>query len=148
MEKKTPLGVILLGRLNCFVFGLGFLIISLTVYFNINPQNFEQIAETFRSSGLTFEITQEQLKIAVLINVLVCGIFFISGAGLLLRREWARRMTIYFSLAVVIITFIATIAQPAFIAQALLQVVYPGVLIFYLTNKEVEKYFKAKQKED
>ena len=106
MEKKTPLGVILLGRLNCFVFGLGILIISLTVYFNINPQNFEQIAETFRSSGLTFEITQEQLKLDVIINALVCGIFFISGGGILFHREWARKMTIYFSLAVVIITFL------------------------------------------
>ena len=148
MQKKPPLGVLILGRINCFIFGLGFLFISLIVYFNINPQSFAQVTEAFKASGLNLEITQEQFKLAILINAAVCAVFFISGSGILRRREWARKMTIYFSLAVVILTFIATIAQPAFIAQAILQVAYPGVLIFYFTNKEVEKYFRLKHKED
>ena len=145
-KRKRLLGTIILGRLNCFVFGLLFLIISLAVYFRVTPQDFDQVIDAFKASGLPFEISLEQFKLAIALNSSICLIFFISGVGLLLQREWARKLTIYFSLLMVILTFVAVITQPAFIAQAVLQVVYPGILIFYFTNKKVEKHFVLMQR--
>jgi len=56
-------------------------------------------------------------------------------------KEWARKLTIYFCFFMVALVFISTILNPQLIGQAIFQIIYPGVLILYFTNKKVENFF-------
>ena len=140
-QERGPLGIFVLGGLNCFVFGLLFLIIFTSIYFKATPQDLGKAMEVFETKGIPFEITFEQFKLAIGIHIITFLIFLVSGAGLLLRKEWARKLTIYFSFFIVVFTVISTLAQPSLIKQAIIQVIYPGILIVYFTNKNIERYF-------
>ena len=140
-QERGPRGIFILGGLNCFVFGLLFLIIFTSIYFKATPQDLEKAMEVFESKGIPFEITFEQFKLAIGIHIITFLIFLVSGAGLLLRKEWARKVTIYFSFFIVALTVVSALTQPSLIKQAIMQVIYPGILIVYFTNKNIEKHF-------
>jgi len=86
-------------------------------------------------------LSTEQFKAIVLSQIIVAAIFLLSGIGLLLRREWGRRLTLYFSFFTVILAAVSVLFRSILINQAILQVIYPGILIFYFTNKKIENYF-------
>jgi len=135
-QKKTPQGVKILGGLNCFLGAL-----SLIRYFKVTPQDFDKALELVRNQNLPADITFQQFKAYNIIPAAVAIMFIASGLGVILGKEWARRTTIYFSFAIVVLIFLAVIAQPGLISLVILQVFYLGTLIMYFTNKNVESYF-------
>lgn len=140
-KKKKPLGVFILGGLNCFVFGILFLYLSLSTYLKVTVEDFNKIIEIFKNKGILAQITYQQFKTACLIYAFISFIFFLSGSGLLLKKKWARILTIYFAFAALIVTFLSAFSAPSLVKQAFLQVIYPAILIIYFTNRNVEAYF-------
>jgi len=141
-QEEKLLGSKILGWINCFILGLFFLLLSLSVYIKATPHDVAKVTEMLAARQLAFEITFRQFKIACLYYAFFATIFFVSGLGILLKKEWARRLTVYFALFIVILIFLSVLLVPGLIGQALLQIVYPGVLILYFTNKNVEARFK------
>jgi len=138
--KKIPRGVLVLGGINLFVFGLLFLLASFFTYQELSVGGDSLLSEVEKYIPNT-EIQPQQLKIVILAQMFIAVIFCVSGGGTLYRKEWARRLTIYFSFFLVVMAFFSVLTAPSLIRQAIFQVIYPGILIFYFTNKEVEKYF-------
>jgi hypothetical protein len=141
-EQKKPIGVSIIGWLNCVVFGALFFFMSLSSYLKATPQDLEKITEIFKNQGISAPITYQQFKIACLFYIGIASIFFLSGLGLLLGKEWARKLTLGFAFLAVIVVFLAVLISPGLIQQAIMQIIYPGILIVYYTNKNVEAYFK------
>ena len=142
-KKETrPLGVLLLGGFNFLILGLGSLFVLASLYFRSGSQSFQiLLKELGKYLGAEPEATM--LKKAILAQMVVAGIFTLSGLGLLLGKEIACKITVYFSFLVVFLTFGAALLNGAIIQQAFLQIIYPGILIFYFTHKNVEGYFKG-----
>ncbi len=91
-------------------------------------------------------LTPEQFKSVILSQIFLAGIFLVSGWGILNRKEWGRRLTLYFSFFMVILAAVSVLFRSSLINSALLQIIYPGILILYFTNKDVEKLFVPPQK--
>ena len=143
-EQKKPLGVSILGWINCAVFGALFFFMSVSSYLKATPQDLEKITEIFKSQGISSQITFQQFKIACIFYIGIALVFFLSGLGLLLRKEWARKLTLGFAFFAVVVVFLAVLVSPALIQQAIVQIIYPGILIIYFTNKKVEAYFRKR----
>jgi len=141
-KKKVPIGVRILGGLNCFLFGLSFLISSIFSYFKTGLDEFNEILKTFEASGATVPITYQQFKAYSLIPVIFAAIFLVSGAGLLLKKEWARKLTVYFAFLIVLFMLLAVLINPPLIRLVILQAAYLGALIIYFTNRDVESFYK------
>ena len=141
--KKRLLGVTILVAINCFILGAGLFLISLVVYINLSPQNWETVLELLKekTQGMTIEYTQ--FKNSLLVQMVISFIYGLSGAGLLLQKEWGRKLILYFSFVLVLFLFISALTNPGYVGQAIVQVVYPAILIVYFTNKKVESYFKT-----
>jgi len=144
-KRKTPPGVLILGGLNCFVFGLLFLSISISNYFRITPEEFGKILEIFKTSGLGIQITYQDFKAYNVIPVIISFIFLLSGAGILLKKEWARKLTVYFAFAAIIAIFLTVLMQSFLIRLVIIHAAYLGALIIYFTNKNVEGYFQEEK---
>jgi hypothetical protein len=150
-KTKAPLGVLLLGGFNFFVLGLFSLFVFGATYLNTQSQGSQKLLEEFRRYIPQSTINEEQFKVVLLLQLAISAVFALSGLGLLLKREWARRLTLYFSFFIVILAFLAVLVSTSLTTQAIVQVIYPGILIFYLTNKKVEQYFvpsKTKPQEE
>jgi hypothetical protein len=135
-NKDRPLGVTLLGLFNLVVLGIS------SFLFAIFPRNWQLIITAAKESGLDIKISTNLFKIVIILQALVALIFITCGVGLLLGKEWGRKLTVYFALLIVIIFFVSALAVPSLISQVILQTIYPGILILYLTRKNVEEYFK------
>jgi len=141
-KKETkPSGVLILGGFNFLVLGIGSLFILASLYFRSGSQSFQVLLEQI-SKYFGAKPEAAMLKRAILAQMVVAAIFTLSGLGLLLRKEIARKITVYFSFLIVFLTFGAAILNGAIVREAFLQIIYPGILIFYFTHKNVEKYFK------
>jgi hypothetical protein len=140
--KKRPLGVTILGGINCFILGGALFLLSLLVYINLSPENWQTVLEMLKGKTQGMTLEYEQFKNSLLVQMVIAFIYACGGAGLLLRKEWARKLTLYFSFVIVIFLFISALTNPRFITQAVAQVIYPAILIVYFTNKKVESYFK------
>jgi hypothetical protein len=139
--KKLPLGVLILGGVNVFLFGIIPLIISCLALLNL-PSSMEKVLESLKESEPLFNnIAPQHLKALLLSQTVIALMFLISGLGLFLRKEWARKMTIYFAFALLILTALSILRVPALAKQTLLNVIYPAILIFYFTNKNIGEYF-------
>ena len=133
-----------MGGLNCLQ-GLSLLV----NYFKITPQDFERISQVLADKNLSQEVNFQQFKTSSLIFMIVGLIFLASGLGVILRKEWARKMTLYFSFAIIIMILVASLAQPASVGFFMTFVIYFGIIIFYFTNKRVGDYFiKPLRKEE
>ncbi|MCF7908196.1 MAG: hypothetical protein K9L86_04945 [Candidatus Omnitrophica bacterium] len=142
MQKETrPLGVSVLGGINFFIFGLGSLLVFSYVYLNSGSESFKDLLAEMGKYLPEASLKEEMIKKAILTQVVIALIFTLSGWGLLQRKEIARKGTLWFAFLAVAITFTACLFNPAIIAQGFLQIIYPGALIVYLTNKKVEEYF-------
>ena len=125
-----------MGGLNCLQ-GLSLLV----NYFKITPQDFERISQVLADKNLPQEVTFQQLKASSAIFMIAGLIFLVSGLGVILRKEWARKMTLFFSFAVIIMILVASLAQPASVGFFMAFIVYFGIIIFYFTNKKIGNYF-------
>ncbi len=140
-EKKQPKGVLVLGGFNFFILGLLSLGFFYSLYRSPTSSASQVLITEFNKFLPTAELSTEQFKAIVLAQIVIAAIFLFSGLGLLLKREWGRRLTVYFSFSMVILTAVSVLLRLMAINQAILQVVYPGILIFYFTNKKIEGYF-------
>ena len=136
-EKKRLAGNILLGSSNILFFGI---IPFITI---LSPQIAEKIFELLGEGNVSQQIPFEHIKkVAIISQGIMSGLFIVSGAGLLARKEWARKFTVYFAFFIVAMTFISVLFNVRLVGQALVQLLYPGILIIYFTNKNVEAYFR------
>lgn len=131
-----------MGGLNCFIFGLASLGISLSAYFKTTSLDYDKIVDLLKERGALTSLSYQQFKGMILISGFISFVFFLTGWGLLLRKEWARRLIIYFSFFFVLLAFLSIFFSSSLIKQAILQIIYPGILIIYFTNKKVETYFQ------
>jgi len=148
MEEKPPVGVIVLGGLNCFVLGGLFFLIGLWNILRITPQEFQTLLEVLKERGIPNEITYRQFKKLHMFSIIVSLVWGVAGAGVLLRRDWGRKTTLYFALFVTGIIFLAVLMQPSFLRRVAFQLLYLGILILYFTQKSIEKYFTDKRRKE
>jgi hypothetical protein len=135
------LGATILGCVNLFVFGLipcGGLIF---VYFKTDSE-LASMLQTMLLDTLNLELTEVQFKQAVLTQAMLSLPFVLSGIGLLSGKEWARKFTVICAFIIALLIAASIFFNPALIKEGILQIIYPGILIFYLTNKNVTEYFK------
>jgi len=141
-KENRPAGVLVLGGLNFLILGLGSLLVLSFLYFRSDSQTFTALlAEMAKYFGAQPEV--EVVKKVILIQMGVSAVFALTGLGLLLGKEAARKATVYFSFFVVLLTFAAALFNRGVVRQAFVQIIYPGILIVYLTNKNVEGYFRG-----
>jgi hypothetical protein len=142
MKDKIPLGLLVLGAVNAFFFGLLAFVFSLIAYFGSTFEFIQKTLELIKEKNPAFDsVTPEMLKLVFLGQALIALIFLISGAGIVLRKEWARKLTIYFAFFLLLLVFLSALANPSLLTQMLLNVIYPAILIFYFTNRKLDKYF-------
>lgn len=138
---KRPLGVILLGGFNFIILGAASFISSLVLYINFSASKGYAPLSELQTYFPELTLTPEQLKAAVGLQMVVALLFAVSGLGVLLRKEWARKLTLGFSFVMALLALLTALANLAFIRQAVLQAIYPGILILYFTHKKVGSWF-------
>jgi len=136
--SKNLIGIGLLGGVNCFL-GLT----SLIRYLSLTPEDFEKTLALFSHKNLAVNITFEQFKAYNIIPAVIALVFLASGIGIILKKDWARKITVYLSFVLAFLIFLSILLQPAMIRFVILQVIYLGVLIVYFTNQNVEKFFTS-----
>jgi len=145
-ENKKPLGLLILGGFNFTVLG----VLSLGFFFFVYKNPSSQIAEALLAEFSKYipdqALTPEQFGPVILSQIILAGIFLVSGWGILNRKEWGRRLTLYFSFFMVILAGVSVLFQSSLINSAILQIIYPGMLILYFTNKKIENYFVPREK--
>jgi len=140
-QKKAPLGVLILGGFNFFILGIVSLIAFGSMYLNLSSAAIQTILEEFRKYFPRETLGEAQLKTAFILQIAIAAVFTLSGYGLLRGKEWGRRLTLYFAFVMAGLVFLTVLFSAAFAGQAILQVIYPGILIFYFTNKKIQDYF-------
>ncbi|MFH1771676.1 MAG: hypothetical protein ABH872_02570 [Candidatus Omnitrophota bacterium] len=138
---KLPLGVLILGRFNFFIFGLASFLLSLFMLFKPASRFSQSLLDKLSAYLPEEALTFTYFKLAVVLQAAIALLFIMSGLGLLKRREWARKLTLYFSFASITIIVISGFRNTAIIGQGIFQIIYPAILIFYFTNKNIENYF-------
>lgn len=142
-DTKKPLGVQIFGGLNCCVFGFLFLAVFLITYLKVTPEDLASVTALFKEKGFAMPLSYRQFKILILVYVALASLLAISGAGLLKKKEWARKVTVHFSFIWLLLIFLTALLNPALITQVITYAVYPGILVIYFTNKRIETYFKT-----
>jgi hypothetical protein len=94
----------------------------------------------------TFDVNfdPQQLRMLVLPQAGIAIFYIVTAVGVLLRKEWARKATVYFSFATAVFMLLGVIARPTAIVQIMGQALYPGAMIYYFTGKNVVGWFAAK----
>ena len=145
-ENKKPLGLLILGGFNFVVLGVLSLGFFFFVYKNPSSQTAQVLLAEFSKYIPDQTLTPEQFGSVILSQIILAGIFLVSGWGILNREEWGRRLTLYFSFFMVILAGVSVLFKTSLINSALLQIIYPGTLILYFTNKKIENYFVPREK--
>ena len=122
-----------------------FFLTGLVNYIRVTPQEFEAMLDIFAQRGIAIEMTYQQFKTFSVLPLIVALVWGISGGGVLRRKEWARKTTVYFAFFIAAIIFLAVLMQPEFISLVFIQLIYVGILIVYFTNRNVERYFVEKK---
>lgn len=144
-EQKKPLGLLILGGFNFVVLGVLSLGFFFLVYKDLSSETSKVLLTEFSKHLPNQTLTLEQFKTVILVQIFLAGTFLVSGWGILSRKEWGRRLTLYFSFFMVILAVVAVLFRAALINSVILQIIYPGILILYFTNKDVEKLFVLPQ---
>lgn len=135
-KQKKPGGVLILGLFNLVILG----IIQLIAF--LIPQDWQALNKMLNENGININLTPVLIKIMIIIQLIISLIFIVSGIGLLRGKNWARNLTIYFAFAICLLTLVSVLLSPSMVQQGILQIIYPGILILYFTNKNVEAHFK------
>ena len=138
-EKRPPRGLSAIAIINISIFGLIALIFLIRL--NTNPQIHKQILSEM-SFNEEIKLDEERIRSFSLIGAAIPLLYIFSGAGLLFKKRWAARLTLYFAFFYVALVLLTVLFNPVAIQHAFLQIIYPGILIFYFTNKNGEEYFK------
>ena len=146
-EGKRPLGVSIIGGANFIFFGLIVFFLSVFSYLSLSSGSGQAIIETLQEQFPDNEITIAHIKTALVLQALISVFFCVSGFGLLKLKEWARKATLYFAFLLVLLALVTVLFNFRAISRIIIQIIYPGILILYFTNKEVEKHFKPAKPE-
>ncbi len=147
LDPQMPVGVRLVGFFNLLFPGL----LAFVMFLLILPSE-EKLIDLFRSIGGSpmhgTAFTVDQMRLMVLPQGAIALFYLISAWGLLQCREWARRATVWFSFAIMILLAVAVVFGPSMIGRVLLQAVHPAVMIFYLTGAPVVMWFSSKEQKE
>ena len=141
LKEKKPLGILILGGFNFVVLGVLSLGFFFLIYKDPSSETSQSLLAEFSKHIPDQSLTPRQFKAVALSQIILAVIFLVSGWGILNRKEWGRRLTLYFSFFMVILAAVSVLFQSSLINSILLQVIYPGILILYFTNKKIESYF-------
>ncbi len=137
-KSKLPQGALILGSINIIFFGILFLgYFSLYFYLRTNPEFLYKITEIVKIKEIKTQFTYQTLQASIIFQLIVCSLYITGGVGVLKKKEWGRKLTVYFSLTIVVILFLFTLLQPSLVQYTLIKAIYPGVLIWYFTNKKI-----------
>jgi hypothetical protein len=109
--------------------------------FNHPPSLEQDFSQELKLHFPGMSLKPSQITAILIAQIGVAAVFCISGLGLMLRKEWARRVTLGFSFFVVLIAFLAALFNRAIINKVIIQIIYPGALILYFTNPKITQYF-------
>jgi len=136
-----PIGVTIIGLINLVLRGLAGLAAGLLIR-GLSPDKLAQLKAQALQWGMEIPLGPAELKTAANAQMAVATIFIISGAGLLIGKDWARRLTLYFSLAMLFMAAAMVFMAPQSAGMALAEAIYPAIVVYYLTKKDVRQYFK------
>ena len=143
MQKKLSLGQLIFGIINGLILGLLSLAVSLQGFFTINNKEvYQQGLKILQESGVKLNLTVGQFKLIFLAQSIISLLFIISGAGIILRKEWGRRFTVYYAVVLAILIFLPVVLLKAVNLNFAVQLAYLAAMVFYFTNKKVESAFK------
>ncbi len=130
------MGITILSFVNVLI-SLFFLAAGVSIFLVLkDPKLIELLKEK-----LPVPITKEIL-LYMGVTYLVCSVLFlISGIGLNLRRKWAHKFTIFLCIVFCFLILIGSLKSPLSILNIIF-FLYLGIQIFYLTKKDVLKFFK------
>ncbi|MCM8773231.1 MAG: hypothetical protein NC820_00610 [Candidatus Omnitrophica bacterium] len=137
---RKPVGILILGWINFLFFGLFNFFVNIYTLFNLKTDHLIQINEILLKKSLP-QLTYPQLRAANIFNIFLSFIFLLSGLGILLRKRWGYKLTVYFSFFWIIFVFLIILINPAIFKHLFLHILYPGILILYFTNKRIWGYF-------
>jgi hypothetical protein len=141
--SDIPLGVKIIGIFNFIVTGILALLLFAVVF--SNPGKLSELIKNLGGDKmLEGKFTIQQLRMLILPQAGIALFYIVTAAGVLFRREWARKALVYFSFALAVFMVLGVFAQPAAIMQIMGQAVHPGVMIYYFTGKSVVEWFAAK----
>ncbi|MCM8819416.1 MAG: hypothetical protein NC925_01300 [Candidatus Omnitrophica bacterium] len=141
-DKKKPIGVLFFGSINCFLLGFLPFFMFLLTFFKVKPSHVEELVELFKKKGIIIQISYRQFQIINIIYILIAFIFFVSGLGLLLKKIWGQRLTVYFSFFWLILISFSALLNPSLIQYLFINAIYPAILVLYFTKKNIQNYFK------
>lgn len=140
-ERARPLGVFLLGGINFFLLGLGSLLVSAFLYLYGTSFIAQALFKEINSYLPQASENTVSLRVVFGLQTIIATIFLFSGLGIMLKKEWGRRLSLGLAFSVVMVSFIAALSNYALIGQTIVQIIYPGILIMYFTNKNIVNYF-------
>jgi len=141
-RKKIPTGILVLAVINVVIFGLFSLVDSAKLI--QSPEKFkEMMTESLKNQAIDLpEVDTQHLRAVAAVSLVFPLLFIASGTGLFLGKEWARKLTLAIAIFMLSFLLITSLLVPTIIKQAIVFAAYPVILIFYLTSKKVEGYFK------
>ena len=145
---QQPPGVLIFGGINLFIFGLGSFLLSFFLYVGSEAAGFQEFLKELTEHFPEASLTSSQFEMLLGLQMAIAAFFALSGLGLILRKEAARKATLYFCFFIVVISFLAALLSRGLVGQAVLQIIYPGALIIYFTNKKIEAHFISSAKRE
>jgi len=144
-KEKRSLGVLIFGGINFFLFGITSFGTSFFAYLKASSDNPEALLELFQKYVPEQTLNVFQLKSIVGTQMIVALFFIVTGFGILQGKRWAEKATVYFAFFIVALLFIIAVLQPGSIGRVIPQVIYPGALILYFTNKREKAHYKVNE---
>lgn len=136
-------GVAILGFISLLVVGLLPVGSMLFIYF-APASTLASMIQTMALDKVGVELTETQLRHGAMLQAIVCVPFIAAGIGILRRKEWGRRLVVVYSFMIAALLFLGAVSTPAAMRDALVQLIIPGIFIFYFTKKAVIAYFQRR----
>lgn len=144
-EKKRqnrPKGVLIIGSL-LILFGA----LSLSSYFAAGTDGHKEMFEKF-SQTEQHQLTRQQMQAINKISLASAAFLLLSGTGIIYCKEFARKAVVYFSLFIICLFLLTALVHPASLVFSFPQFLFFSLAALYFTNKDVKKFFLAKQAEE
>jgi len=144
ISAAAPRGILAFGIVSCLIFGLIGLML-LFVLAVMRPEDVTRARAIFTETGIPPNITDAELFTALRAGVTAAIALFAplaaGSVGVILKKEWGRRVTLFGAFVFVVWMCVSAMGNPLAAGRAAALIVYPGILIFYLTSKNVVKFF-------
>jgi magnesium-transporting ATPase (P-type) len=139
-QQKPPKGILILGIL-IIIFG----VLSLINYFTLDYSHYTDSLEKIGQAEIRSQFNHGQAEIATNISLILSIFLLLSGAGILYRKETARKVMVWFSAFIITLFVLAAILQPSSIIFAFPQFLFFSLIALYFTNRNVKEFFFKKR---